>query len=489
MATLAESFLADLEDLSDGEGEDVGEAGSEGEVEEGDQLDGLDDIEALNYDNLEAVASLMKSDRYQRVVKQLSSAGERVAEEDEGFGAGIGAIEDNPEYKLIVECNSLMVDVENEITIVHNFIRDKYRLKFPELESLVMHPIDYARVVKVIGNEMDMTKVNLDGMLPSATIMVVSVTGSTTNGKELDEESLAKCLEACDMALELDKAKNKILEFVETRMQWIAPNLSTVTGSSIAAQLMGAAGGLTNLSKMPSCNVQILGAKKKRLDGFSTATLNPHSGYLFHSEIVSTTPPGLRTKVVRLLSGKCTLMARMDSYGQDATGQAGRKMRDEVMLKIEKWQEPPPAKQPKPLPVPDMDSKKRRGGRRLRKMKERYGMTDMRKAANRMNFNQPEEEYGNSGEGLGLLGANEGGGKMRITSQASKLAAKAAKKFKEKRYGSSGGTSGLSSSIAFTPIQGIELVNPQQPQSDAGRDGTESYFSEFASFSKVRRLV
>ena len=56
--------------------------------------------------------------------------------------------------QLIVDCNSLTVDIDNEITIVHNFIRDKYRLKFPELESLVMHPIDYARVVKTIGNEM-----------------------------------------------------------------------------------------------------------------------------------------------------------------------------------------------------------------------------------------------------------------------------------------------------------------------------------------------
>ena len=30
-----------------------------------------------------------------------------------------------------------------------------------------------------------MTQVNLDGVLPSATIMVVSVTGSTTNGQPL----------------------------------------------------------------------------------------------------------------------------------------------------------------------------------------------------------------------------------------------------------------------------------------------------------------
>ena len=51
--------------------------------------------------------------------------------------------------------------------------------------------------------------------------------------------------------------------------------------------------------------------------------------------------------------------------------------------KVEKWQEPAPAKQHKVLPVPDLEPKKRRGGRRFRKMKERYGLTDMRKAANR----------------------------------------------------------------------------------------------------------
>ena len=44
------------------------------------------------------------------------------------------------------------------------------------------------------------------------------------------------------------------------------------------------------------------------------------------------------------------------------------------------------------LPAPDMEPKKRRGGKRFRKMKERYAMSDVRKAANRVTFNQPEEE-------------------------------------------------------------------------------------------------
>ena len=87
---------------------------------------------------------------------------------------------------------------------VHKFIRDHYAKKFPELESLVPNALDYARVVQAIGNEMEMANINLSGILPSATIMVVSVTGSTTNGQPLEEEELALCLEACDELLKLD---------------------------------------------------------------------------------------------------------------------------------------------------------------------------------------------------------------------------------------------------------------------------------------------
>lgn len=40
----------------------------------------------------------------------------------------------------------------------------------------------------------------------------------------------------------------------------------------------------------------------------------------------------------------------------------------------------------KPLPKPIEGSKKKRGGKRVRKMKERYAMTEFRKQANRLNF-------------------------------------------------------------------------------------------------------
>lgn len=137
---------------------------------------------------------------------------------------------------------SLTSDTFSFLALTHCGFRGRYRLKFPELESLVLHPIDYARVVKRIGNEMDLTLVDLEGLLPSATIMVVSVTASTTTGKPLSEENLERVIDACDRALALDDAKKKMLEFVEGRMGSIAPNLSAIVGSAVAAQLMGTAG-------------------------------------------------------------------------------------------------------------------------------------------------------------------------------------------------------------------------------------------------------
>jgi U4/U6 small nuclear ribonucleoprotein PRP31 len=96
-------------------------------------------------------------------------------------------------------------------------------------------------------------------------------------------------------------------------------------------------------------------------------------------------------KACRQVAGKCTLAVRVDFTRGDLSAKIGQDFREEIRKKIEKWQEPPPPKQPKPLPVPDSDPKKKRGGRRLRKMKERYALTDMRKLANRMKFGTPEE--------------------------------------------------------------------------------------------------
>ncbi|XP_017217849.1 U4/U6 small nuclear ribonucleoprotein Prp31 homolog [Daucus carota subsp. sativus] len=442
----------------------------------------LDDIEALKYDDLDHVSKLQKTQRYIDIMQKVESALEKGSDVSKHGGV------DDPEYKLVVDCTTLLLDIENEIIILGNFIRDKYRLKFPELESLVHDPIDYARVVKKIGNEVDLTLVDLQGLVPSAIIMVVSLTASTTSGKPLVAEDLHKTVEACDMAITLDSAKKKVLDFVQSRMAYIAPNLSAIVGSAVAAKLMAAAGGLSALTERPACNIKFLGAKRKNLAGFSTMTCQfPVGSYIEQTEIFQSTPPALRTCVSRLLASKSTLAARVDSAGGDATGGLGSALREEILKKIDKWQQPSPAKQVKPLPVPCTEPKKKRGGRRLRKMKERYAVTDMRKLANRVQFGVPEvSSLGDGlGEGYGMLG-QAGSGKLRVSAGQNKLTAKIAKKIKERSFGS-GATSGLTSSLAFTSVQGIELSNPEALANQLGSGTQSTYFCDTGTFSKIKR--
>ncbi len=78
----------------------------------------------------------------------------------------------------------------------------------------------------------------LEQFLSQATIMVVSVTASTTQGGNLNDDELTIVKESADVALALNDYKKKIFEYVESRMAFIAPNLSIIVGASTAAKLV-----------------------------------------------------------------------------------------------------------------------------------------------------------------------------------------------------------------------------------------------------------
>ena len=45
--------------------------------------------------------------------------------------------------------------------------------------------------------------------------------------------------------------------YVSSRMNILAPNLSAIVGTTTAAKLLGVAGGLSGIAKMPACNVYV----------------------------------------------------------------------------------------------------------------------------------------------------------------------------------------------------------------------------------------
>ncbi|KAI8052517.1 u4/U6 small nuclear ribonucleoprotein Prp31 [Syncephalis plumigaleata] len=380
-----------------------------------------------------------------------------------------GPVESHPEYATIVQTNNLTADVDNEILAVHKFIRDHYAARFPELESLVLNPYDYVQTVKA----MDLGQLKLDDVLPSATIMVVTMAGSTTRGRRMELVD-----DACNMALSLDAAREKMLNYL------IAPNLSAIVGTSTAAKMMGAAGG-----KMPACNVQVLGASAKARTGFSNIGMQRHAGFIYYSNLISRVPSDLRSKATRIVAAKCTLAARIDRCQKTSKGESGQAMLEEIRKRIEKLQEPPPNKNTRALPAPIESSKKKRGGRRVRKQKEAYEMTELRRQQNRVHFSGVEDESYTMDEtkGLGMMTKQIGRIRAAAAETRNKATVSNAMQRRLKAYGSgsSGATSGLASSLAFTPVQGIELENPEA-RAQKMAQLTSRYFDAAQGFLQVK---
>ena len=53
----------------------------------------------------------------------------------------------------IVEANNLAAEIDDEIGIVHKFAKDKYSKRFPELDTLVVQPLDYLLTAKELMNK------------------------------------------------------------------------------------------------------------------------------------------------------------------------------------------------------------------------------------------------------------------------------------------------------------------------------------------------
>ncbi|OWA53315.1 U4/U6 small nuclear ribonucleoprotein Prp31 [Hypsibius exemplaris] len=483
--SLADELLADL-------GGDVGVDDNEDyTVQEitGDAMDTGDQSD----DRVFRVARLIQSPELIEVMKRINSK-RSTSERSEVSGP----VESDPEYQLIVKANRLAVDVDNEINTIHKYIRDRYSKRFPELENLIQNPLEYCRAVKALGNDVSRAKQNeeLAKILSPATIMIVSVTASTTTGDVLPPDALERIQEACRMAEDLNTSKLAIYEYVESRMSFISPNLSAIVGSSIAAKLMGIAGGLRNLSNIPASNIMLIGQQKKDLAGFSNATSIPHTGLIYYSSIVQDLPKDLRMKTARLLAAKVALAARVDSFHEATDGSVGMKLKEEIDKKLDKMQEPPPVKNTKALPVPLDAARKKRGGRRARKTKDRLGLTEMRKAANRTTFAEiGEDAYQDAvGFSVGQLGKAVGG-RIRGPQVDNKTQVRISKTLQKslRTQQTYGGTTsirrqiaGTASSVAFTPYQGIEIVNPQAAER-SGTSTSNKYFASTAKFIQVAK--
>lgn len=415
-----------------------------------------------------------------------------------------GSVEENPEYELLKKANTFSTLVDDHATFVHKYIRDHYSPRFPELETLLPDPLEYAKAVSIIANgPMDKLRdvKSLGNVLNKMKLMTVTTEAVISKGQPLSDAEMEAVLRACDTMIRFEQAKRVFTDYVQSRMDIFAPNLTALIGSTTAAQLLNARGGLTGLAHSQPANNKRIGSKTAGATGLATNVGVRDQGYLYQSELIRHFRPELKKQAMRIVSAKLVLAARVDLVRQSPDGSVGVELRHDAEKRLDKLTEPPPNKGHRALPAPNDQPSKKRGGRRARKAKEQTAMTDLRRAQNRMAFGKEEQEVGyGTGEGtvgLGMIG-QASDGRVRALQIDQKTRARLSKKnpgwggtasvvggmassmrgfgsgagagnasvlkghgLRTSGVATSLGSAGTASSLAFTPKQGLELVDPK----------------------------
>jgi U4/U6 small nuclear ribonucleoprotein PRP31 len=402
------------------------------------------------------------------------------------------------------------ISTADELNRLHKVLRDHYSVRFPELETLVTTPIKYAKTVAILQNgplhdiktlaatSDNMVGAPLKSVLDGPSLMVVAVEGTTTQGREMTDAELQKVVRICERILKLDRERIALTESIQSRMNETAPNLAALIGPETAAQFLNSTGGLKQLSAIPSCNLGAIGAGRQEGTGFATNHGVRSKGFLYYSPLMEDVPMDLRQKLIRTIAAKMVLATRVDVAEQNKDGSYGQELREKIYEQVEKLTEANPNSGTKALPAPDDKPSRKRGGWRARKAKEATAQTELSKAQNRVAFGKEEAEVGyGTGpgtKGLGMLG-QQNDGRIRATQIDKRTQAKLSKNNKgwgtttpangnaamahfapgasgtasvlharglrASGVGSQTGAAGTSSTIAFTPVQGLELVDPK----------------------------
>lgn len=230
------------------------------------------------------------------------------------------------DQEVLVQANEALLDTEGEALALFKVLKDGYSVRFPELTTFELSSFQYAKVILLLSGEEDsedektenstglefnkldtsrLTSSNT-GALSNATLMIISVTAATTKGRPFTFEEWQRIKSIALMLIRMERVRGVILKFIESRMERLAPNVTALVGVEVASQLIGAAGGIIQLSRIPGGNIQVIGRSgKKHLGGLSSVSIGLHSGFISNCPLVNEISlPEFKIKAQRLLSAK-----------------------------------------------------------------------------------------------------------------------------------------------------------------------------------------
>ena len=354
---------------------------------------------------------------------------------------------------LLEKANKYIIILNKYISEGISVLKELYSPYFPDLPTIVTNSFEYVKSIKVIEeNKLLLKNDTKSGIkqlkqelsfLPNNVLMTLTFMLSSSNvinssQNNSSEEQIKKNYEKI---LEIFNQKNILLNFISNHMKYLAPNLTLLLGPEISAKLVTEAGGLGPLARTPSGNILNMGRHELNLEGFSTMN-KFNNGYLTELKEYKNAVDSMKIKVLRRYANKTALAARKDAFlnrsknnGNNNKENYGTELKKIIADKVEKIKNDVQPILKKPLPRPDDKPSKKRGGKRVRGIKKKFELTEVRKLKNRMKFGEPEAEYRDTGVGFGMLGVGGIGSSLRVAINKNNKIITKKQKMYDKKYG------------------------------------------------------
>ena len=298
------------------------------------------------------------------VIKNPNPAGEYLRSNYEEFGLNDEEIteiyrnlaiykikkESASEDKHLIQAINTIDEIDESISKQIERIREWYALYFPEMDVIKNNET----YIKLISQ--NKTKEEIINAKPEAFPGAIIDLEEDINPKDIEIMN-----NYANSIYEMQQTRKNLEEYVDFKMQDIAPNLRLLVGSSLGAKLISHAGGLKRLAVYPSSTVQIMGAEKALFRHLKSGDRPPKYGLIYQHPQVRGAKWWNRGKIARMLAGMISHAARRDVFTKTFDENAF----DEFIKKAEEIE--------KNNPFPTKTTKKRNEERSKGKNKKRKG--------------------------------------------------------------------------------------------------------------------
>ncbi|XP_039760758.1 nucleolar protein 56 [Pararge aegeria] len=235
---------------------------------------------------------------------------------------------------MIIQSIALLDQLDKDINTFSMRIREWYSYHFPELVAIVPDNHLYAKCAEYIKDRKSLTPESVEPLTDiigdSEKAQAVLDASKMSMGMDISPVDLINIQMFAVRVVALVNYRKQISQYLHTKMNSVAPNLTTLVGDQVGARLISKAGSLTSLAKYPASTLQILGAEKALFRALKTRSKTPKYGLLYHSTFIGRAGLKNKGRISRYLANKCSIASRIDCFSENQTTIYGEKLRQQV---------------------------------------------------------------------------------------------------------------------------------------------------------------